>query len=65
MVCPITSAMKKGPTRYTLSFGLKTKGQINIHQLKAVDYTIRQIDFIEKINLVDMKMIDQVIGYIF
>lgn len=57
--------MKKGPTRYTLSFGLKTKGQINIHQLKAVDYTIRQIDFIEKINLVDMKMIDQVIGYIF
>lgn len=65
VVCPITSTMKKNPTRYTLSPDMKTKGQIVIHQLKAVDFSIRQIEFIEKINEADMNMIDQVIGYIF
>lgn len=64
VVCPITSTLKENPTRYTLSAS-SIKGQVVIHQLRALDYTSRQIDFIEKINPVDMKMIDQVIHYIF
>ncbi len=65
VLCPITSTKINLPTRYTLSEQNKTKGQVVIHQLKSLDFKIRNIEFIEKIYQVDLKKIEQVIGYIF
>lgn len=64
IVCPITSTIKKSSTRHLLSPHNKTKGQILIYQMKSIDYKIRNIDFIEKINPVELEVIEQVIEYI-
>lgn len=37
-VCPITSTIKKLPTRYTLPEDLDTNGQVLIFQLKSLDF---------------------------
>ncbi|AOF48313.1 MULTISPECIES: type II toxin-antitoxin system PemK/MazF family toxin [Tetragenococcus] len=64
VVCPITSTEIDLPTRYSLSENYKTKGQIVIHQMKSLDFNKRKIDFIEKMNPVDLKKIEQIIEFI-
>lgn len=65
VVCPITSTMKKLPTRYSLPDELDTKGQVLISQLKSLDFKARKLKKIENLPLQDMSRIDQVIEYIF
>jgi Growth inhibitor len=65
VVCPITSSVLKLPTRHTLSFNHQIQGQVLVHQIKSLDYRERNISFVEKINRVELKIIEQLIGYIF
>lgn len=43
VICPITSTIKKLPTRYTLPEDLDTKGQVLISQLKSLDFKERKL----------------------
>lgn len=65
VICPITSTIKKLPTRYTLPDGLETKGQVLISQLKSLDFKERKLSRIEQLPLQDMAKINQIIEYIF
>ncbi|MGK0607190.1 type II toxin-antitoxin system PemK/MazF family toxin [Enterococcus gilvus] len=65
VVCPITSTIKKIPTRYSLPDELDTKGQVLISQLKSLDFKARKLKKIENLPLQDIAKIDQVIEYIF
>ena len=65
VICPITSTIKKLPTRYTLPEDLDTKGQVLISQLKSLDFKERKLKKIENLPLKDMAKIDQIIEYIF
>lgn len=65
VICPITSTIKKLPTRYTLPDGLDTKGQVLISQLKSLDFKERKLSRIEQLPLQDMAKINQIIEYIF
>ncbi|GAA0365766.1 hypothetical protein GCM10008932_17450 [Alkalibacterium iburiense] len=48
VICPITSTKKNLPTRFSLTSTSKIKGQVLISQLKSLDYTERQCEFVEK-----------------
>lgn len=65
VICPITSTIKKLPTRFSLPDGLDTTGQVIISQLKSLDFKERKLKKIENLPLQDMAKIDQVIEYIF
>lgn len=65
VICPITSTIKKLPTRYTLPEDLDTNGQVLISQLKSLDFKERKLKKIENLPLKDMAKIDQIIEYIF
>lgn len=65
VICPITSTIKKLPTRYSLPEDLDTNGQVLISQLKSLDFKERKLKKIENLPLKDMAKIDQIIEYIF
>ena len=65
IVCPITSTMKKLPTRYSLPDELDIKGQVLIPKLKSLDFKARRLKKIENLPIQDMTRIDQIIEYIF
>lgn len=65
VICPITSTIQKSQIRFTLPKENKINGQVVVPQLKSLDFTARDIQFIEKLSEVDMKNIDQIIEYIF
>ncbi|OQO70351.1 PemK family transcriptional regulator [Enterococcus villorum] len=65
VICPITSTIKKLPTRYSLPEDLDTNGQVLISQLKSLDFKERKLKKIENLPLKDMTKIDQIIEYIF
>ncbi|EMF0060861.1 type II toxin-antitoxin system PemK/MazF family toxin [Enterococcus hirae] len=65
VICPITSTIKKLPTRYSLPEDLDTNGQVLISQLKSLDFKERKLKKIEILPLQDMAKIDQIIEYIF
>lgn len=65
VICPITSTVKKLPTRYSLPEELDTSGQVVISQLKSLDFKERELKKIENLPLKDMAKIDQIIEYIF
>lgn len=65
VICPITSTIKKLPTRYTLPDSLDTKGQVLISQLESLDFKERKLSRIAQLPLQDMAKIDQIIEYIF
>ncbi|WP_427814978.1 type II toxin-antitoxin system PemK/MazF family toxin (plasmid) [Enterococcus sp. 22-H-5-01] len=65
VICPISSTLKKLPTRYTLPNELDTTGQILISRLETLDFEEIEIKKIESIPLQDMAKIDQIIEYIF
>ncbi len=43
VICPITSTIKKLPTRYTLSEDWDTNRQVFISQLKSLDFKERKL----------------------
>lgn len=65
VICPITSTIKKLPTRYSLPEDLDTKGQVLISQLKSLDFKERKLKKLENLPLQDIAKIDQIIEYIF
>jgi Growth inhibitor len=65
VICPITSTVKKFPTRYTLPDEVDIKGQVLISQLKSLDFKERKLKQVDHIPLQDMARIDQIIEYIF
>ncbi|MEB7792130.1 type II toxin-antitoxin system PemK/MazF family toxin [Enterococcus faecalis] len=65
VTCPITSAVKNIPTRYTSPDKKETHGQVVISQLKSLDFTERKLSQIEHLPLKDMAKTDQIIEYIF
>ncbi|MEX1447865.1 type II toxin-antitoxin system PemK/MazF family toxin [Enterococcus sp. C76] len=65
VICPITSTIKKLPTRYTLPENLDTDGQILISQGKSLDFRERKLKKIESLPLQDMAKINQLLEYIF
>lgn len=65
IVCPITSTIKKLPTRYTLPEEMEINGQVLISKLKSFDFKERKIRQVDRVPLQDMAKIDQIIEYIF
>lgn len=65
VICPITSTVKKIPTRYSLPEELEIKGQVVISQLKSLDFTARKLEKVDSLPVQDMAKIDQIIEYIF
>lgn len=65
VVCPITSTIKQSAIRYTLPKDLEISGQILIPQLKSLDFTKRNIQFIEKLPVADLTKVNQIVNYIF
>ena len=61
VICPITSTVKKLPTRYSLPEDLDTKGQVLISQLESLDFKKRKLKKIENLPLKDMAKIDQTV----
>ncbi len=50
IVCPITSQIKNYPFEVRLPNTFQTKGVIISDQIKSLDYSIRNAEFIEKIS---------------
>lgn len=48
IVCPITNTNRKSPFHIDISNESKLSGFIMAEQVKSIDYTSRQISFIEK-----------------
>lgn len=65
VVCPITSTMKDFPTRVTLPEGMEVQGQVIVSQLKSLDYQARSMAFIEKMPEDRMRVIEQLIRFMF
>lgn len=65
VICPITSTLRKNNILFTLPKENIITGQVVIAQLKSLDFSTRNIEFVEKLSEVEMKKIDQVIEYIF
>ena len=65
VICPITSAIKDLPTRYSLPNEVDTNRQVIISQLKSLDFNSRNLELSDHLPLQDMSKIDQIIAYIF
>lgn len=65
VICPITSAIRNLPTRYSLPNELDTTGRILISLLKSLDFKERKLKKIESLPLQDIAKIDQIIEYTF
>lgn len=50
IACPITSNDKNFPTHYILQNCQKVKGAVLCEHIKSIDYEVRNLKFIEKIN---------------
>lgn len=48
MVCPISSNNKAFPTHYLLEDSKKIFGSVLCEHIRSIDYTIRNVSFIEK-----------------
>ena len=59
LVCPITSRIKGWPLEVELPEQMQTHGVVLVDQIRAVDCTARQANFVEKAPL---ELIDEVIA---
>ena len=57
IVCPITSNEKEFPTHYNLQYSRKVKGAVLCEHVRSIDYEIRKLKFVEKINNQDFENI--------
>lgn len=65
VLCPITSNIKKFPTHYELKTTKKIKGSVLCEHIRSIDYKIRKLSFIEKINNKELEeVIDLIISII-
>ena len=57
IVCPITSNDKYFPTHYLLKNSKKVKGSILCEHIRSIDFEIRNLRYVEKVNEEDMENI--------
>jgi mRNA interferase MazF len=65
VVCPITSTKRGVPTHVPLDSGAKTAGVVMCEQVKSLDLSVRNVEFIEKASKETVKYIIHVIGLFF
>lgn len=54
IMCPITSNEKEFPTHYILEDSKKIKGSVLCEHIRSIDYTERNVKFIEKASSNDL-----------
>ena len=54
IVCPITSNIKEYPTHYLLEDSIKIKGSVLCEHIRSIDYSDRNIIFIERASSNDL-----------
>lgn len=57
IVCPITSNDKYFPTHYLLKNSKKVKGSILCEHIRSIDFEIRNLRYVEKVNEEDLENI--------
>lgn len=65
LVCPITSTKRKYATYIDIKDPQKISGEVVTHQLRAVDYTIRNIEKIEQCDMLTWIDVVEVMGMFF
>ena len=55
LLCPVSSRSKGYPFEVSLGTDLKTNGVALVDQLRSVDWRIRDISFVEKLNIDSME----------
>lgn len=53
MVCPISSNTKEFPTHYELKHTEKVQGSVLCEHIRSIDYEVRKVKFVEKMNDID------------
>lgn len=62
MVCPITSNIKEFPTHYILEDTSKVFGSVLCEHIRSIDYTSRNMSFVEKVSYNDLMSIIMLIN---
>ena len=62
LVCPITSTKRNFATYIEITDPQKVEGDVVTHQLRAVDYTTRNIEKIEQCDMLTWIDVVEVIG---
>lgn len=62
LVCPITSTKRNFATYIDIKEPQKIAGEVVTHQLRSVDYTIRNIEKIEQCSMLTWIEVAEVIG---
>lgn len=57
IICPITTNDKEFPTHYKLKNSKKIKGSVLCEHIRSIDYEIRNVKFVEKLNEEDFENI--------
>ena len=57
IVCPITSNEKEFPTHYNLKNSKKVKGSVLCEHIRSIDFEIRKLKYVEKLNNEDFENI--------
>jgi len=55
ILCPITSNEKEFPTHYLLQHSKKVKGSVLCEHIRSIDYEIRNLKYVEKMNTKDFE----------
>ena len=62
ILCPITSNEKEFPTHYLLKNTKKIKGSVLCEHIRSIDYEIRNLKYIEKIDINEFENIMELIN---
>jgi len=64
VLCPITSNTKAFPTHYKLINTKKIKGSVLCEHIRSVDFKVRNLSFVEKIDSMELEKIIDIINSI-
>lgn len=62
ILCPITSNEKEFPTHYLLQQSKKVKGAVLCEHIRSIDYSARNLKYVEKLNDDDFENIIDLIN---
>lgn len=65
VVCPITQKNSKSLKSYLLPKNVKVTGQVIVSQLESLDFTSREITFVDRLPFKDMVSVNKIIKDIF
>lgn len=55
ILCPITSNEKEFPTHYLIQHSKKVKGSVLCEHIRSIDYEIRNLKYVEKMDVEDFE----------